>query len=273
MISREDVLFEHRKLFYSLIAIGFIFLVANLLDLEKYPLTETWYPTDLLYITIPAIAIVFGSILSARYRIKGNHGKAWIFLTLAVTCWYIAENTYVYDNEYENANLATYTSEIFFLIGYPLFFAFGVFYLKARKKIISKKGILFTTVISLALVIPSLYITFDLEEEELGAVDVIITALYPVLDGIILAPAMIGVMLFFRGQVNLLWTLMMFGLVCHVVGDTFYLGSYIDDSYYPGHFSDMIFLWGYTLFTFGFYSHLKLYRKESPHSLDTLEKH
>ena len=273
MRTSEDELLKHKKLFYSLIVIGFIFLVANLIEQENYPVTDEWYPTDILYLSIPAISIVFGSILSARYRVKGNHGKAWLFLTLAVASWYVAENTYVYDNEYENANLATYTSEIFFLIGYPLFFAFGIFYLKARKRIISKKMILATTVISLALVLPSLYITFDLEEEELGAVDVIITALYPILDGIILAPAMIGVMLFFRGQVNLLWTLMMFGLVCHVVGDTFYLVSYIDDSYYPGHFSDMIFVWGYTLFTFGFYSHLKLYKKESSQHVDTLEKY
>lgn len=273
MTTRSIHLFEHWNLSYSLIVIGIIFLVANLLDQENYPLTEIWYPTDLLYVTIPAIAIIFGSILSVRYGGRGSHGKAWIILTLAVACWYIAENTYVYDNEYENANLSTYTSEIFFLIGYPLFFVFGVFYLKPRKKIISKKIILTTTIVSLALVIPSLYITFDLEGEELGAADVVITALYPILDGVILAPAIIGVMLFFRGQVNLLWTLMMFGLVCHVVGDTFYLGSYIDDSYYPGHFSDMLFVWGYTLFTFGFYSHLKLYKKESSHNMDALEKH
>ena len=266
-----DVLLEQKNLFYSLIVIGLIFLIANLLNQENYPLNELWYPTDILYLIIPAIAIIFGSILIVRYRVRGNHGKAWIFLTLAVLSWYVAENVYVYDNVYED--FTSYASEIGFLVGYPLFFAFGVYYLKARKKIISKKMILSASMISLALVIPSLYISFDLEEEELEAVDVIITALYPILDGVILAPALIGVTLFFRGQVNLLWTLFLFGVLCHVVGDTFYLGSYIDDSYYPGHFSDILFLWGYTLFTFGFYSHLKLYRKESSRHIDSLKKH
>jgi hypothetical protein len=271
MKSGNEILSEQKNLVYSLIAIGFIFLVANLVNVEEYPLIENWYPTDILYIIIPALAMIFGIILSAKYRGRGNHGKAWILLTLAIASWYVGEMTYVYDNEYDVNEIATFTSDIFYILGYPLLFGFAWYYLKARKKVISKKIILSATIVSIVLVIPSLYITFDLEDEELEAVDALIMAIYPILDGIVLAPALVGVVLFFRGQVNLLWTLMMFGLVCNVVADTLYLGSYIDDSYYPGHLSDTIYLWSYTLLAFGFYSHLKLYRKESVKQFDTFE--
>lgn len=262
-MKSDSVIFEQRYLFYALIGIGFVFLLANLINQEDFPLTDNWYPTDVFYWTLPALGIILGSILSAMYRGKGNHGKAWIILTLAVVSWYSGELTYVYYNDYDIEDLSTFTSDFFYIGGYPLFFVFGVYYLKARKNIISKKMILSSIIISSALVIPSLYISFDLDGEELSALDVVITAGYPILDGFVLVPVIIGMMLFFRGQVNLLWSLMLFAILCLVVGDTLYLGSYIDDSYYPGHMADMFFIWFYAILAFSFYSHIKLYRKES----------
>ena len=269
-MNRESIIFEQRYLFYTLIGITFLFLLANLLDQEKYPLTENWHFTDVPYFVLPAIGIILGSILSVMYRGKGNHGKAWIILTLAIASWYVGELTYVYYNDYDIEDLSTFTSDFFYIGGYPLFFVFGVYYLKARKNVISKKMILCATIVSLSLVIPSLYILFALGKE-LDTLECIITASYPILDGFVLAPVLVGIMLFFRGQVNLLWTLAFFAILCLVIGDTLYLGSYIDDSYYPGHVSDMFFQWFYTMLLFGFYSHIKLYKKTSQ-EIDTLEK-
>lgn len=262
-MSSESIISEHRYLFYTLIGIGFLFLIANLLNQENYPLTENWHFTDVPYFVLPAIGIILGGILSVMYGGKGNHGKAWIILTLAMVSWYLGDLTYTYYNEYDIGDLTTFTSDFFYIGGYPLFFVFGLYYLKARKNIISKKMILCAAIISLAFVIPSLYISFDLEGEELETLDVLITSGYPILDGFVLTPVLIGMMLFFRGQVNLLWSLTFFAILCLVIGDTLYLGSYIDDSYYPGHISDMFFQWFYTILLFGFFSHIKLYRKES----------
>lgn len=263
-----EILSEQKFLVYSLITIGFIFLIANLFEQEDYPVFKNWYATDILYFIIPAIGILLGTLLSVKYGAKGNHGKAWILLTLAMVSWYIGELTFVYENEYDVENIASFTSDIFYILGYPLLFGFAVFYLKARKKIISKQMMLAASAISIALVVPSLYISFDLEEEALEPIEIFIVAIYPILDGIVLAPALVGVILFLRGQVNLLWSLMMIGLLCEVTGDTLYLGSYIDDSYYPGHISDMFYQWSYVLFVFGFYSHFKLYKKEPMEKLE-----
>jgi len=263
-----EILSEQKFLVYSLITIGFIFLIANLFEQEDYPVFKNWYATDILYFIIPAIGILLGIFLSVKYGAKGNHGKAWILLTLAMVSWYIGELTFVYENEYDVENIASFTSDIFYILGYPLIFGFAVFYLKARRKIISNQMILAASAVSFALVIPSLYISFDLEEEALEPIEIFIVAIYPILDGIVLAPALIGVILFLRGQVNLLWSLMMIGLLCEVTGDTLYLGSYIDDSYYPGHISDMFYQWSYVLFVFGFYSHFKLYKKEPMEKLE-----
>jgi len=262
MKTGYEIFSEQKSLIYSLVIIGFIFLMANLLNEEDYPLIENWYLTDILYIIVPAITIIFGTVLSVKYRGKGNHGKAWILLTLAVSSWYVGEMTFVYDNEYDVEDITTFTSDIFYIIGYPLFFAFAMYHLSTRKRVITKKMILTASIVSLAFIVPSLSISFDLEGEELELVEIVIMSIYPVLDGVILAPALVGMMLFFRGQVNLLWTLMMVGFLCNIVADTLYLNSSIDYLYYPGHVSDIFYIWGYVLFTFGFYSHINLYRKE-----------
>lgn len=263
-----EILAEQKFLVYSLITIGFIFLVANLFEQERHPITENLYLTDILYYIIPVIGIILGILVSVKYRTKGNHGKAWILLTLAMVSWYVGELTFIYENEYDIEDITSFASDIFYILGYPLLFGFAVFYLKPRKKIISKQIILAASVVPIALMIPSLYISFDLEEETLEPIEVFIVVIYPVLDAIVLAPSLVGIILFFRGEVNLLWTLMIIGLLCDVTGDTLYLGSYIDNSYYPGHISDMFYLWGYLLFAFGFYSHLKLYKRESVEKLE-----
>ncbi|HSB50402.1 MAG TPA: hypothetical protein VLC72_03620, partial [Nitrosopumilaceae archaeon] len=211
-----EILSEQKFLVYSLITIGFIFLIANLFEQEDYPVFKNWYATDILYFIIPAIGILLGTLVSIKYRAKGNHGKAWILLTLAMVSWYIGELTFVYENEYDVENIASFTSDIFYILGYPLLFGFAVFYLKARKRIISNQMMLAASAVSIALVVPSLYISFDLEEEALEPIEIFIVAIYPILDGIVLAPALVGVILFLRGQVNLLWSLMMIGLLCEV---------------------------------------------------------
>lgn len=258
-----ELLREQKILIFSLITIGLIFLIANLVNQVEFPIVDGWYVTDILYIIVPGIAIVFGVIISAKYRGLGNHGKAWIFLTLALISWFTADQLWNYQIEGELEEFSNLTSESFYILGYPLFFAFTLFYLKPRKRIITKKIILSSILASLILIIPSIYISLNLEEEELELTGAFFAVLYPILDGIILVPALIGLILFFRGQVNLLWTLLMFGLLCIVIGDTLYLGSYIDDSYYPGHISDLFFVWGYLFFAFGVYSHLKIFKTAS----------
>jgi hypothetical protein len=57
------------------------------------------------------------------------------------------------------------------------------------------------------LVIPTLYLTFDVGDEVLSDIEIFLFAMYPILDSIILVPAIIAAVLFFRGQVNLLWTM------------------------------------------------------------------
>ena len=255
-----DLSNDKRNLVFSLLGICVIFLVANLLDQEQYPITEDWYATDLLFIIVPSSVIILGLILIGRYKIQGNHAKAWILFTLAVVIWFVGEWTYEYDYEYELSDPSTYFSDIFYILGYPLFFGFSIFYLKTWARVITKKMILAASLISLIVIIPSLYLTLE-NEDEVDSFTLFLYVIYPILDGLILAPAIIATFLFFRGQVNLLWALILIATLFDVAADTIYLNAAIEESYYPGHPIDILYLWAYVMYAFGALSHIKLFKK------------
>lgn len=184
----------------SLIVVIVIYIVANLIRQDNYPLAEDWYFTNLLFIIMPSIVIALSIILNLQYGLQGNHGKAWIFFTIAITCWFIGELTYNYDYEYNIEDISTLTSDIFYIVGYPSFFGFTIFYLRPRKNIVTKKMIVLASLFSLALVVPSVYISLDMEEET-DELTMFLYSIYPILDGIILAPSLIAVFLYFGGKV------------------------------------------------------------------------
>jgi len=259
--TRFNTLESKNILIFSLITVAIIYLIGNIVNQEEFFITEDKYMTDVFYIIIPIIIIILGVILVLRYGVRGNHSIAWILFTLTFVCWSIGENTYNYDYDYDIENISTLTSDIFYIIGYPLFFAFTIFYLIPRKQIISKNIIIISGLISLLIVIPTLYFTFDIENEKLDGLTIFLYAIYPILDALIIIPSIIATILFFRGKVNLLWTMVLLGTILWVVADTSYLIFSVDDSYYPGHPLDMLFNFAYILWAFGAYSHIKLYKK------------
>lgn len=259
-----NVLFnkENKFLAASFLGIIAIFIIGNFVNQEDYPIIGDFYSIDILFIIIPVIVIILGIILSTIYKGSGSHGKAWILFTISIIIWFVGETTFEYDYEYDIEDISTLTSDVFYILGYPVFFAFTILYLKPRKNIISKNMILVAILTSIVFVIPTLYLTFE-GEEELDALTISLYAIYPILDGLILAPSIIAVILFFRGQVNFLWILVLLATLSDILADTLYIIFAVEESYYPGHPVDILYLFSYTLYAFGVYSHIKLYRDSS----------
>jgi len=131
---------------------------------------------------------------------------------------------------------------------------------------ITKKSIIYSSVISASLLVSSLFIVYDPAIETMDF-EYVLAVTYPIADAIVLIPAIIGVAIFLRGKVNFLWSLLLLGIILNVIADTVYLVSISEDSYYPGHPVDILYLWAYALFAFGIYNHIKLFKIEkSKHS-------
>ena len=119
--------------------------------------------------------------------------------------------------------------------------------------------IITSSLIAIAVLIPNLYMTFENNSGE-DKFAIALGEFYPVADAIVLVPSVIGVMLFFGGKVNFLWSLMLIGIIVEVVADTGFQYFSLDNSYYTGHPIDILFLWSYILFSFGVYDHIKIFK-------------
>ena len=243
----------------GLIGIAIIFGLSYIFNQEQYPITENIYPTDLLYFFLPAISIILGTYLSIKNRFKGNSGKSWVFFTLAILSWFVAETTYSYNSEIDIEDVSTLTSDIFYLLGYPLFFIFTIFYLKPRKQIISKKMIVIASLASIFFVTPTLYFIIGIDDD-LSEFETVLYGAYPILDGLILVPSIIAVILFLKGEVNLLWIMLLLGTIIMFTADIVYLAIESDGSYGIGNPVDILFLWSYVFYALGVWGYIRIYK-------------
>jgi hypothetical protein len=217
--------------------------------------------TDFTYIPVSGTFVILSIIISARFRKTGNHGKAWLLFLGTAISWFIAETTWtVYELGY-HLNPFPSPADAFYIAGYPCLFLFLIYYLKPFKKLISRKMIISASLISISVLIPSLYMTIDNNSDE-SKFAIVLGIIYPIADAIVLVPALIGIFLFFRGEVNFLWTLLLIGILFEVIADTGFQYFTMDNSYYTGHPVDILFIWSYIMYSFGVYSNIKIFKNE-----------
>ena len=267
METRLEKLQSQKYLLISLIATGFAFLIAESIGKETADLF-----TNLIFIPVPASVVILSGILTKRNGLIGSHGKAWLVFTIFSALWFVAEQVWLVNELIYNEKPFPSSADFFYLSGYPFYFIFSFLYIQSFKNAVSKKMIVITTIISVLILIPNLYMTFYNNSDE-SEFAIILGAIYPIADAIVLIPAMIGVMLFFKGKVNFLWSLLLIGIIFEVVADTGFQYVSLDDSYYTGHPIDILFLWSYLVFSFGLYDHIKIFKKshDAKNSFDNKE--
>ena len=256
-VSKKNEL--QKLLLVTIIGSGFTILVSTLLGKEVVKSV-----TDVMYIITTLTFVTLSAILVLRFKKTGDHGKAGLFLLGTSVSWFLGETIWtVYELVYDK-NPFPSMADVFYLAGYPLMLGFLTYYLKPVRKAITKKMMLSAIVISSALAIPSIYMAYSPEPDVTLFENILATA-YPILDSIIFIPAIIGIALFFRGEVNFTWSLICIGILCFAIGDIGFQYATFTNTYYTGHPADIILMWSYILFSFGVYDHVRIFRK-SGHS-------
>ena len=242
----------------SLVAMGFVYFLAGIFEQENYPIVEnSIYPTDVFFIAVSPIVIIFAAILVARHGITGSHSKAWILFLVGSISWYAADLTYYYNSEYVTENNNSYLVDYLYYLSYFLYFGFMLFYLKPRKNKITKKVIILGVIISTVFVMPSLY--FISQKPITDNAETGINMVYPFLDSMVFVPAFVAVVLFFRGEVNFLWMTITLGVICMAVADTVFLVERCLEIFSASSLANLFFAWKWILFAFGAYSHIKIF--------------
>lgn len=243
----------YKFLISSILVTGLIMSLVNFLADETRTLI-----TDLLFIPVPGAMVVLSIMMTLRFRVTGMHGKAWIIFTIFAITWFTAEQIWlVYELIYEIDPWPS-VADFFYLSGYPFLFGFSILYLFPVRNAISKKLIISSALISISIFIPTFSMAYQPNSTE-NEFEIALAASYPILDAIILCPALIGVSLFFKGEVNFLWSLICVAIVLNVIADAGFLMLSMNESYYTGHPIDLLYLWAYILFAFGVYSHIRIF--------------
>ena len=260
LVNKQQIKKEHQSILFLT-----VFLVAITLVYQLRPFLDT---SQFLWISFPANEIILGTLVvfsviltSKLYKQKHYQSKAFLFFTLGVSCWFIADQIwYLYDYVY-NVDPFPSEADIFYIVAYPFFIVFLFISLKSIRKSITKKIWLFSFVLSFAFLIPSILACFTALEETEGGLDIIsksIALSYPILSSFQLIPAVIGIMFLAKKGASYSWMLLLFGFLIYSISDTFYLFSTLDRSYYDGHPVDLLYLYSYLLLIFSLYSRLKL---------------
>ena len=255
MQNNFEKLQEQKSLFSCLLITGLVIIITTFFGKEVVKVV-----TDFTYILVTGAFVTLSIILPLRFKKTGDHGKAWLlFLGFSIS-WFVAEMTWtIYELVY-HMNPFPSSADAFYITGYPFLFLFSIYYINPFKKLISKKMIFSASLIAVSLLIPSLYMTMDNNSDE-NKFTIALGATYPIADSIILVPALMGIFLFFRGEVNFLWTLLLIGILFEVIADTGFQYFTLDNSYYTGHPIDILFIWSYLLFSFGVYNHIQIFKK------------
>jgi Mg2+/citrate symporter len=87
------------------------------------------------------------------------------------------------------------------------------------------------------------------------------------LDSIILIPALVGVILFLKGGINFMVSIICLGIITQIVGDNSVLFLSLQNLYYPGHLAEVLFLWTYAMFAFGLSNQIGLFSEKSNNGL------
>ena len=211
---------------------------------------------------IPAILTGYAIFLTIKlFREKHPHAKAFLFFAIGSSFLFIAEQIWqAYDYFWEGSPFPS-EADIFYLASYPLMVAFLFYSLKPILKLVSRNVWLFAIGLSFSFLIPSLSAAYsDLGDETLA--DIIALA-YPILSSFQLVPAIVGIMYLSKKSSNLVWMFFLFGFIIYSMGDTFYLFAELDESYYDGHPSYLMFIYSYVLFLFAIHFRSKLVNKLS----------
>ncbi len=258
MSTRLERIQNEKLLVFGIIAIIVANLASNIVGEEAAILVGNF-----IYFPLTGGLVYVSVLLLKRLGTTGKYGTAWISLFGFSVMWFVAEMTWTIEEIFLNIEPYPSTADIFYLLGYPFLLLFLISYLEPVKAAITKKVTIIPIIISLAVLIPSLYFAFyDVTMEDIGHLEYTIAAAYPIADAFVIVPAFIGIHLFFRGRVNFMWSLVCIGIISVFIADTAFLFAQIDMWYYTGHPIEMLFHFTYLLIAIGAYDQLKIFKRK-----------
>ncbi|MEX2193468.1 MAG: HAMP domain-containing sensor histidine kinase [Nitrosarchaeum sp.] len=231
-------------------SLSILYVINNAISVE--------YFSD--YISLPMYTIIPGTLiilsmyaLSRTDKIQEISKKSLFFLILSFSSWFTAEQTW---NLYEHVlGIDPYPSiaDFFYILAPILMFISLIIFLHPLQSKIKKTDVIFASTLSILILIPILIITFQANSET-EFFEIAIAMIYPIVDTILLIPAIIAILFSVRVEKNLFWIMILIGIVIFIIADDIFLFLVIYDEYYDGNPVDILWLTSYVIWIFAIYS-------------------
>lgn len=221
------------------------------------------------YTIIPGMMVLFSvwAVIRAN-AIPELSRRSLIFLTISFSCWFLAEQTW---NLYEHVlEIDPYPSvaDLFYLAAPIFMFISLLIFLKSTEKKIQAKHVIFASIISAGILVPSLVIILN-EGINDNLIENIFGIAYPIVDAILLVPAIIAFSFLISSKRNFFWLMIISGIIVMMAADTIFLFLVLSDQYSDGHPVDILWVASYTIWTFMMFYAIM----ESKYSKQTNEYH
>ena len=194
-----EILLELRYVILTLI--GFIILVNSFIFLSSIS-TRVIY-TNLTINVTAAIALSAAIIVLFRQiRVHSQYSKTFGFLAVGVGLWFTAEIIWTY----YQLGLGVETpfpslADLFWLAGYaPLTYHLYRIYTTVTMKVTDRDTMIVISSMVAAVLAFLLYLVFSISDQHQSVLELIINLAYPVLDAILLIPAIVILWSFRRGE-------------------------------------------------------------------------
>ncbi len=175
-----------------------------------------------------AIAGIFSIYLGIMYKFSTSSGKIWLFIGIGMLCWTIGDFIYTYYDIYTEEAPFPSIADFFYLIAYvPL--ALGLL-LQTKvlgiKLSIFEKVLILIVFVAVSIFVLWLTLFYPIQLWYEGApippedmFGIVIGALYPILDLVLLICVLIVFVKLRHGEINIAWILLLIGILSIIIAD------------------------------------------------------
>ena len=194
-----EILLELR--YVILILVGFIILVNAFIFLSSIS-TRVIYTNLTINVTAATALCAAIIVLVRQIRVHSEYSKTFGFLTVGLGLWFTAEIIWTY----YQLGLGVETpfpslADVFWLAGYvPLTYHLYRIYNTVTIKVTDRDTMIVISAIVAAILAFLLYLVFSLSVQPQDMLELIINLAYPVLDAMLLIPAIVILWSFRRGE-------------------------------------------------------------------------
>lgn len=207
-------------------------------------------------------AISSGFSLRKYWHKRGERFSiVWLLFTIGIFMWFLGEAIWAYYTLGLGVEIPyPSVADAFWLFGYIPFFVAVYLYVKIFGSVLSRQTLAISLAITIVLtVFVSVSIIVPVIETEEDLTTMVLDFVYPILDIALLSVAVLGLLIFLKGNIGRSWALINAGMLLNTWADVLfiYTNSPSQKTYYSGHPIDLLYAVAYVFFLLAFYVHSK----------------